>query len=296
MNLLTRTLKYTAIALVAAAIGVGATSALGQDIKSDGKDKKATYKDKNKEQFCSNNHWSSDDKVSFKELRETTIAAAGTITVDAGRNGGVSVIGEDRNDVLVRVCIQAWGTDEAAAKTLAGTIKINTTGTIKAGGPSEEKNWGVSFQLRVPKSSNLQLNAKNGGISIVDVDGDVEFETVNGGINLKNLAGDVRGRTTNGGLNVILAGNSWKGSGLDVTTTNGGVNLILSDNYAAHIETGTVNGGFISEIPALSVTTEDYKGGYGPRTKRISTNLNGGGAPIKVITTNGGVRINSADK
>jgi hypothetical protein len=117
---------------------------------------------------------------------------------------------------------------------------------------------------------------------------------MNGGVSLVNLSGDVKGKTTNGGVHIVLSGNSWHGSGLDVTTTNGGVHISMPENYAAHVEAGTVNGGFSSDIPALNVTTEDVKGDWGhSRAKRIETNLNGGGPPIKVTTTNGGVHISS---
>ena len=131
------------------------------------------------------------------------------------------------------------------------------------------------------------------------MDGSSEFETVNGGINISNVSGSVKGRTTNGGVNVALTGASWRGSGLDVITTNGGVNITLPENYAATVETGTVNGGFKSDIPSLNVTEENIKGAdwtTRSRSKRITTALNGGGAPIRVITTNGGVKINSADR
>ena len=112
-----------------------------------------------------------------------------------------------------------------------------------------------------------------------------------------DVAGDVRGRTMNGGVNVMFAGNSWKGSGLDITTTNGGVHLSMPDTYAANIETGTVNGGFKSDIPALNVTTEDIRGGNRhSRATRLNMALNGGGAPIRVLTTNGGVKISSTTK
>ena len=130
---------------------------------------------------------------------------------------------------------------------------------------------------------------------INEVEGNLEFETMNGGVSLMDVAGDVRGRTTNGGVNVSLNGNTWKGTGLDVSTTNGGVNLNIPANYAANIETGTVNGGFKSDIPALSVTTEDTKGGWNNRAKQINTAINGGGAPIKVTTKNGGIRIGTSE-
>ena len=87
-----------------------------------------------------------------------------------------------------------------------------------------------------------------------------EFETTNGGVHIKDVSGNIKGRTTNGGVNVSLSGSSWKGNGLDVTTTNGGVNLSMPANFAAHIETGTVNGGFKSDIPGLTVEKND---GYG---------------------------------
>jgi len=119
---------------------------------------------------------------------------------------------------------------------------------------------------------------------------------LNGGVSLTDVAGDVRGRTTNGGVNVSLSGSTWRGTGLDVSTTNGGVKLNIPENYAANIETGTVNGGFKSDIPALSITTEDVKGGWSNRPKEVKTSINGGGAPIRVTTRNGGIRIGSDGK
>ena len=292
MKIISRNLKYIATALAAAAIGISASTVLAQNSVSKEKVKEV-YKEK-ESGFCQNWNWSSNSKVSFADLRELTSSAGGTITVDAGKNGGVSIVGEDRSDVAIKACVQAWGTTEEAAKAASAGIRINTSGTIKAENTTED-NWSVSFQLAVPKNSNLKLNAHNGGISIANVDGMIEFETQNGGVSLKNLAGDVTGSTKNGGLNVTLAGTSWRGNGLNATTTNGGVNLTLSKSYAATLETGTVNGGYKSDIPELSVTTENIKGGWKTRPTRITTNLNGGGAPVKVITTNGGIKINAIE-
>lgn len=246
-------------------------------------------------EFCSRNNWSNGDKVSFSEVREMTLPGNGSLNVDGGKNGGIRVKGENRPDVLVKACVQTWGTSDEAARSVAANIKIGTGGVVKADG-SDDSSWSVSYDIRVPQSTNLKLNAHNGGISIGSVDGTLEFETTNGGVSLSDVAGDVRGRTTNGGVNVQLSGNSWKGSGLDVITTNGGVNLVMAETYAANVETGTVNGGFKSDIPTLNITTEDVKGDGRTRAKRIVTNLNGGGAPIRVITTNGGIRISSTEK
>lgn len=299
MKIFTLDLKYFATTLAAAALGIAAATAFGQDgykEKDSNKDMGAKT-ERSESGFCSNNNWSSGSRVSFNELRELTASASGTVKVDAGRNGGVNVVGEDRGDVLVRACVQAWGSSDEAARAGAANIRITTVGTIRAENIPEEGNASVSFQLVVPRTTNLELKAHNGGIVISGVDGTAEFETTNGGVVLKNVSGDVKGRTTNGGVNVTLSGPSWRGTGLDVITTNGGVHLSMPANYAARVETGTVNGGYSSDIPALNIPTESVKGDQGQhKVKRINTTLNGGGAPIRVITTNGGVRISSQDK
>jgi len=276
-------------AVAAALFFISTTILFGQDKLAH----KAEIKNK---EFCSADTWSNGDRVSFKEVREINLPGSGSLAVDGGKNGGIRVIGSNRSDILVRACVQAWGANDETARAAASGIRISTTGTVRAEAAGDE-NWGVSYEVLVPRATNLDLKANNGGIGISSVEGRIEFETLNGGVSLKDVAGDVKGRTTNGGVNVMLAGNSWKGSGLDIMTTNGGVHLSMPETYAANIETGTTNGGFRSNIPALNVTQEDVKGSYGrPRGTRLNTVLNGGGAPIRVITTNGGVNINSASK
>jgi hypothetical protein len=281
-------------AVAAALLFVSTTILFGQDKAETGHAYKAE-KIKNKE-FCSGENWSNGDRISFRDLREMTIPATGSLSVDSGRNGGIRVKGSDRSDILVRACVQTWGSTDEAARAVASGVRISTGGTVKAEAAGDE-NWAVSYELLVPRAMDLNLKAHNGGISISSVEGRLEFETQNGGVSLMDVAGDVKGRTTNGGVNVALAGNSWKGSGLDVITTNGGVHLSMPETYDANIETGTTNGGFRSNIPALNVTTEDVRGaGRYQRATRLNTVLNGGGAPIRVITTNGGVNISSASK
>ncbi len=267
--------------------------AIGQErIKEKDKSYAKQYKER---AFCSRDDWSNGDKVSFKEAREVTVAASGTINVDSGRNGGISVKGENRSDVLVRACVSGWANSEEAAKALVAGVRIDTAGgTIKPDSAIDE-NWSVSFEVLVPRNTNLSLKAHNGGISIKTVEGNIEFETTNGGVNVADLAGSVKGRTTNGGVNVALTGSAWRGSGLEVITTNGGVNLTVPETYAANFETGTTNGGFKSDVAALTVEEENNLGRTDnwPRSKRVRASMNGGGADIRVVTTNGGIRIGS---
>jgi DUF4097 and DUF4098 domain-containing protein YvlB len=145
-----------------------------------------------------------------------------------------------------------------------------------------ERGWWASFRLKVPASSNLSLETKNGGIGIADVAGTIEFRTTNGGVELKGIGGDVHGRTTNGGLRVHLEGKTWAGRGLDVQTTNGGVKLLIPEGYNAELETGTTNGRIDVGFP---VTVQ------GRIDKRLNVTLGDGGPTVRATTTNGGVRV-----
>jgi len=272
----------TFFVLVLAMVFSSGTVAFSQD-KSDKQYKKSD--------FCANNNYSYNDKITYKETREMTMNAGSLLTVDGQRNGGIRVKGENRSNVLVRACVQTTGETEQEAQAVAKNIRIETGSTVRAENTPGDSGWAVSYEILVPRSTNLKLTAHNGGISISGVDGTMEFETRNGGIHLSDVAGDVKGRTTNGGVHVALSGNSWKGSGLDLQTTNGGVHLSMPETYAARIETGTVNGGFKSDIAALNVERTERQ-----RAVRLNTDLNGGGAPIRLITTNGGVKISSAVK
>jgi hypothetical protein len=262
----------------------------GDSLAQEGKVAKVEGRDKVRE-FCAGDSWNG-DKVQFKELRESTVSAGGVLTVDGGKNGGIRVIGENRSDVLVRACVQAWATTAEAAQAMVKGVKVNTGSTIKADGAGED--WGVSYEIHVPRVTDLNLTAHNGGIHISSVEGNLDFRTLNGGLHLSEIAGNVKGRTTNGGVHVELSGGSWKGSGLDLETTNGGVHLSVPQNFAAHFETGTVNGGFHSDFAQLELPKSENGEKRRPGG-RISADVNGGGAPVRLMTTNGGVHIGSDD-
>jgi hypothetical protein len=239
------------------------------------------------EDLCrDNDHWD-DDRYRHCEVREARLPA-GPLTVDAGRNGGVRVEGWDGGDILVRAIVQASAGNEADAKQLASGVEIQAGGGhVSARGPERSGGrdwWSVSYRISVPRRTDLQLNASNGGISIAGVAGTIRFDTTNGGVRLADLAGSVTGRTRNGGLRVALGGSQWDGEGLDVETSNGGVTLAIPEQYNAQLETRTVNGGFRFDYP-LTLTGE-----LTPR-RGISTTLGAGGAPVRVRTTNGGLRI-----
>jgi putative adhesin len=243
-------------------------------------------KEKSNDSFGCRDDWHSNKLVSHCEITEQTLAASdSTIAVDGRMNGGISIKGWERNEILMRARIQTAGPTEAEANELAKAIKVETAGSkIFASGPPNRTDhwWSVSYEIFVPLQSNLSLKTNNGGISIADVSGKLEFSALNGGVHLNRVGGNVRGGTTNGGLEVELSGDRWEGEALDVNTTNGGVSMSIPENYSAHLETGTVNGHLSIDFP---VTVQ------GNITRELAVNLGSGGATVRAMTTNGGVKI-----
>ena len=233
---------------------------------------------------CRRGGWRGEDREQYCDVREQTIPARASLRVDGRDNGGIEVIGWDRNEILVRSKIQARAGSESDAKRLADEIRIDVADEIRADGPSTRwrSQWSVSFEIYAPRRINLDLTANNGGIDISDVEGRIDFETTNGGVSLSGVAGDVRGSTTNGGVDVELTGTTWRGGGLDVRTTNGGIDVAIPERYSARLETGTVNGGMDIGFP---VTVQ------GRLNRRLTTQLGDGGPLVRITTTNGGVTL-----
>jgi len=272
---MTRAFRYTLLAFVIAGFTVGAVQA---------------QKSKGSMQCGDNNR---DDRSAIHcEIKEQTLPASGAINVDGKTNGGVSIKGWDRHEILVRAKIETRAPTQAEADSLAQQVSIETAAlNIRAEGPESRNDyqWYVSFEIFVPSRSDLTLKASNGGISIMDVNGRIQFNTTNGGVSLSRVGGAVTGTTTNGGVHVELAGSRWEGETLDVRTTNGGVNLVMPDNYSAHLETGTTNGSVKSDFP-LNVPLNER----GRMPKDISVDLGSGGPTIRAVTTNGGVHLSRA--
>lgn len=236
--------------------------------------------------WCEGRGWGG-DADRYCEVLSTRVASPGRLVIDGGRNGGVEVFGGSGSQVEIRAKVGANARSESRAEEIARAVQVHVDGgRIWAEGPDtgRRESWWVSFEVEVPHDIDLDIETNNGGVTVEDVSGEIRFDAQNGGVHLTGVGGDVRGRTRNGGLHIELDGNRWAGAGLDAETTNGGVELIVPRGYSADLETGTVNGGIDIDFP---VTVSGRIG------RRLNTTLGDGGPPIRVVTTNGGVKIRS---
>lgn len=219
------------------------------------------------------------------EVRSVTIAKPGSLNVSS-MNGGIHVVGEDRQDVHIEARVEAWANSASEAADILHQVQIETAGgTIHDNGPNfhwGHQGYGINYVIHAPRQLSAELKTMNGAIGLEHLNGDLKFDTTNGGVDLIDLAGNVHGSTVNGGLDISLSGDRWDGKGLEAETTNGGITLNIPEHYSAHLETGTVNGGIEVNFP---ITIQ------GEIKHHLTTDIGNGGPTIHAETTNGGVTL-----
>jgi opacity protein-like surface antigen len=139
----------------------------------------------------------------------------------------------------------------------------------------------VQYEVTVPRSMNLDISTVNGRIRVANVTGRHELETTNGGIDVERCAGSVDASTTNGTIEAELV-NVAKGQPMRFSTTNGRIEVALPHDLAFDVDASTTNGSIASDLP-VSATR-------GSRNS-LRGSVNGGGTPLKLRTTNGGISI-----
>jgi len=104
------------------------------------------------------------------ELRRTTLPLVNNQVTVSGKNGGIEVIGEDRQDIALEARVVAQDSSTQEARSLLKEIKILTDGSIRAEGPSSGlfsglfgNSWYVNFRLHVPRHLAAELHGPEHG-------------------------------------------------------------------------------------------------------------------------------------
>lgn len=235
--------------------------------------------------------WRDDDHDhdTYCEVRTVTLPATSSFEIDARPNGGVEVEAWDRDEIRVEAKVRTHARRDGEARNIARDVDIEIgSGRVTTDGPGfgargRGNGWSVSYRVRVPTRTDLEIGSTNGGIAVDGVSGRIDVRTTNGGLSLRDVAGDVRGRSTNGGITARLSGRTWQGPGLDLQTTNGGIVMEIPAGYSARLETGSTHGGYDIDFPVTLEGRVD--------ARRLSVDLGDGGPTIRAVTTNGGVQI-----
>jgi hypothetical protein len=228
----------------------------------------------------------SNGRVGHCEVREFSYPrATEPVAINGGHNGGMTVMGWDRDSVRILYRVIARARTEERARALAAEIQLELTkGWLRPDGPTEGSRnewWTVEVKAWVPHASDLALRVHNGPLGVRDVRGTMILDAINGPVSLVDLSGAVEARVQNGPLYVALAGARWDGAGLDAEAQNGPLTLALPADYSARLTTGTIHG----------PRSFDYAIESGRSRAWITTTLGKGGPPVRVVTNNGPFHI-----
>jgi len=149
---------------------------------------------------------------------------------------------------------------------------------------------------------SVHAQTGGGGIRIMYVSGPLEVESSAGSICLTRVAGTVRAATAGGTIRAWINPDAPSSGGAvhlagasQLTSGNGDIVVFLPRNLAADIDAMVESGGEhrIEADPALSLTVQAPNHGTGP--VYAVGKLNGGGAPLKLRTTSGTIRLQFLD-
>src|SRR5713226_3127195 len=149
---------------------------------------------------------------------------------------------------------------------------------------------------------SVRAQTGGGGIRVMYVSGPMEVESSAGSICLTRVAGAVRAATAGGTITVWINPDSPAGGGnvhlagaSQLSSGNGDIIVFLPRNLAANIDAMVMNGGegHIEADPALHLTMQASANGSGPVHGMAV--LHGGGAPLKLKTTGGKIRLKFLD-
>jgi DUF4097 and DUF4098 domain-containing protein YvlB len=242
------------------------------------------------------------DAVVRSEERTLTKAEAPTLEIRPHANGGVQIVGWEKDTYSVTACKAASGAD---AERILSQISMSVEkGKISTKGPGDDDDWTVYLLIRAPKSAVLDLETKNGPISLYDVDGKLTARAHNGPISLKNFSGEaditavngpisvegsngnVRVHTENGPISVALTGKTWSGVGLTADAKNGPLTLMVPRDYQSSFVVESRN---YSPVSCKASICDNARKTWDDENRRIE--FGSSPAMIRLSTVNGPVSV-----
>ncbi|MCH8285940.1 DUF4097 family beta strand repeat protein [candidate division KSB1 bacterium] len=190
------------------------------------------------------------------------------------------------------------------------------------------QNSRADYKIRVPRNVSLTSDSHNGDIRIREITGRVDASTHNGNVIIEEVTGDVSGETHNGdvdfrGINGEIEAQSHNGgitiedsqsSGIrasthngrirgnftvdengryDFSSHNGGITLSIPDDSKFDLVAHARRNSFSSDFPYDDDRDRGRRNNRGNRATRFTGAINGGGASLRISTSNGSVRLRS---
>ena len=238
-------------------------------------------------------------------------------------NGKTRVIGEDRDDIEIRIHKSVRADLPALAEKLLDSIRLQNSDStdvleIEVQIPRKCSRHAVAhIELLVPRDTSAALSStngkiclegleravrarsSNGSISTCGITGDIDVMTANAKVTCNNTHGHLRARSSNGKIEVEAHHGSVDAStsngiirvsidelgeqGVSLTTSNGRIVLDLPDEPDVDVDMRVENGHIRNDFELID-QTRDIDG-------RVRGRVGKGGCPIRLRTSNGTISL-----
>ncbi len=262
------------------------------------------------------------ERTTHEEILVVPCPAGRAISIH-NANGKTSVLGEDRDDLEVRVHKSVRADCPDLAEKLLDSIRLQNSSSadvleIEVQIPRKCSRHAVAhIELCIPRDTkvdvgstngkicleginrSIRARSNNGSISISDIRGDIDVTTANAKVTCSCTHGHLRARSSNGKIEVDSHQGSIDAStsngiirasidelgetGVSLTTTNGRIVLDLPDKPDVDVDILVENGHIRNDLE-LKDQTHDMNG-------RVRGRIGNGGTPIRLRTSNGTVAL-----
>src|SRR6202140_840940 len=199
-------------------------------------------------------------------------------------NGTVDVQGWDRDTIEIHAVKTAKNREsDLELVSIDVDAKPGVVSVATRYPQNEGVEVAVEYTVHVPHCAHVEhLGTVNGTLRVSGIERVEDLRTVNGSIEVYEGGGSVHAHTTNGNVHLGLSHVADKGGAI-AERTNGAVFVAVPADTQADVEARCVNGSFFSELPVTFESTL--------KPREMHGKLGRGGAPIRLRTVNGGIRL-----
>jgi hypothetical protein len=235
-------------------------------------------------------------------------AYGGTLSVVGAPDGSITIEGWPRAEIDISAEIQLRADSEADLDRLAAVngfivdedanhVRVLSTGThdkefMRRVAKKFPKtllglSWKIDYRIRVPTSTDLEVNAGRGPISVMGIEGNIRLSATESETNLKLSGGTLIATIAIGKLNLSIPVRSWRGVGADVRIAAGEISLELPAVFDGDLNAEILRAGRIT----------DLYGGLEPREKpgltpqKMRARSGAGGAVFQFTVSDGMIYI-----
>ena len=224
----------------------------------------------------------------------------GTVTIVGAPQGSIIVEGWSRSEVEVSADVELHAETEDDLNRLATVngfvfdedtnhLSLLSTGThdrifMKRAAKDFPKRllglpWKIDYRLHVPASTDVEINAGRGPISLTGVEGAIRITATESETQLSLTGGVVSVTIAAGNIGLAIPARSWRGAGAEVRLAVGNVTLELPAGFNGDIDADILRSGKIvntyegleaRERPGLTEQKTRARAGAGGASLRMT--------------------------